>query len=229
MMKMVSSTESTESGWAGSFPVLKGETVAEVVNALIASVKDSTPEQIRAWNKSIPLIQIEAGKVLDYQPLAVDYSAILEYNLPFSGKRADVILLVSGAVLVVELKGDGSSSAQSLEQVADYARSLFTNHTLCGAEGIQVHALVVNYGLKVNERHEEWMTITNIEKLHEEVTRFDRPNDHKPIPLALFLDQYNHQPTPSLVLAVRAYFTQQALPRIKRIDEVTGEALQIVI
>lgn len=221
--------ESTDSGWAGSFPVLKGATCAEVVNALISFVKDSTPEQIRAWNKSIPLVQIEAGKVLDHQPMALAYSAVFEYNLPFSGKRADLILLVSGAVLIVELKGDGSSSAQYLEQVADYARSLYTNHTLCGAEGIQVHALVVNYGLKVSERHEEWMTITNIENMHKEVIRFDRPDRHDPIPLANFLDQYNHQPTPSLVQAVRAYFTKQALPRIKRIDEVTGEALDLVI
>ncbi|MBK8499393.1 MAG: hypothetical protein IPL52_11405 [Flavobacteriales bacterium] len=198
------------------------------MSTLVSFVRDSTPEQIRAWNSSIPLVQIEAGKVLDVQPLAKDYAAVLEYNLPFTQKRADVILLISGAVLVVELKGDGNTGQAYLEQVADYARGLYTNHTLCGPEGVRVHALVVNYGMRSEERREEWLTITNVDKL-QEVARFDKPGDHLPIPLKKFLDQYNHQPPPSLVQAVRAYFTNQALPRIKRIDDVTGLALKSVV
>jgi len=221
--------ESEVCGWAGTFPVLRGADLNQVVNTLIAFVRDSTPEQIRAWNSSIPLVQIEAGKVLDVQPLAREYSALLEYNLPFTQRRADVILLIAGGVLVVELKGDGSTSQAYLEQVADYARGLYTNHTLCGPEGVRVHALVVNYGLRGPERREEWITITNVDNLHDEVARFEKPDDYKPIPLNEFLDQYNHQPPPSLVQAVRAYFTKQALPRIKRIDEVTGAALKAVI
>lgn len=221
--------ESEVCGWAGTFPVLRGADLTEVINGLVAYVKDSTPEQIRAWNSSIPLVQVEAGKVLDMQPLSQEYAAVLEFNLPFTQKRADVILLISGAVLVVELKGDGHAGQAYLEQVADYARGLYTNHTLCGPEGVRVHALVVNYGLRSAERREEWITITNIDKLHEEVARFDSPIDQKPIPLSKFLDQYNHQPPPSLVQAVRAYFTKQALPRIKRIDEVTSDALKSVV
>ncbi|MCI1753666.1 MAG: DUF2075 domain-containing protein [Flavobacteriales bacterium] len=224
-----SSFESSECGWAGSFPVLRGASANELVNALVAFARDSTPEQIRAWNSSIPLVQVEAGKVLDVQPLARDYSAVLEYGLPYTQKRADVILLIAGAVLVVELKGDGHNGQAYLEQVADYARGLYTNHILCGPEGIRVHALVVNYGMPGAERRDDWITVTNVDKLHAEVLRFDQPGTQLPIPLAKFLDHYNHQPAPSLVQAVRAYFTKQALPRIKRIDEVTGAALAAVI
>lgn len=199
-----------------------------MVDALVAFVKESTPEQIRAWNNSLPLIQVEAGKVLDMQPLARDYSAIFEYDLPLSQKRADVILLISGAVLVVELKGDGNTGQAYLEQVADYARRIYTNHSLCGEDGVPVHALVVNYGMPGVERREEWLTLTNVDQLHTEVIRFDKP-DKTPIPLERFLDQYNHQPPPSLVQAVRSYFSDQALPRIKRIDEVTSGALQAIV
>lgn len=229
MDSMGANVEGNDFGWAGSFPVLKGATLAEVVNSLIAFARDSTPEQIRAWNNSIPLVQVEAGKVLDVQPLGTGYSAVLEYNLPFSQRRADVVLLISGAVLVVELKGDGSTSQATIEQVADYARGLYTNHTLCGPDGARVHALVVNYGLRIEERTDEWMTITNIDKLHEAVARFDQPEAQEPIPLQKFLDQYNHQPSHSLVQSVRAFFANQALPRIKRIDDVTGAALQCII
>lgn len=220
--------ESMDAGWAGSFPVLRGASTSEMVNKLIAFVKESTPEQIRAWNSSLPLIQLEAGKVLDIQPSAQDYSAIFEYGLPQSQKRADVVLLISGAVLVVELKGDGHTGQAYLEQVADYARRIYTNHALCGEDGVPVHALVVNYGMPGAERREEWITLTNVNKLHSEVFRFEVPGK-TPITLDRFLDQYNHQPPPSLVQAVRAYFTNQALPRIKRIDEVTGEALKTVV
>jgi len=217
-----------DAGWAGTFPVLRGTSTTEMVNALVAFVKESTPEQIKAWNSSLPLVQIEAGKVLDVQPLARDYSAIFEYGLPHSQKRADVILLISGAVLVVELKGDGSTGQAYLEQVADYARRIYTNHVLCGEEGVPVHALVVNYGMPGTERRDEWLTLTNVDHLHTEVLRFDTPGK-APIALERFLDQYNHQPPPSLVQAVRAYFSDQALPRIKRIDEVTGDALKAVV
>ena len=217
-----------DAGWAGSFPVLRGSSTSEMVNALVTFVKESTPEQIRAWNSSLPLIQVEAGKVLDIQPLAQDYSAIFEYSLPQSQKRADVVLLISGAVLVVELKGDGLTSQAYLEQVADYARRIYTNHALCGEDGVPVHALVVNYGMPGVERREEWLTLTNVDSLHAEVLRYDTPGK-APIALERFLDQYNHQPPPSLVQAVRAYFSSQALPRIKRIDEVTREALKAVV
>lgn len=217
-----------DAGWAGTFPVLLGASVPEMVSALIAFVRESTPEQIRAWNNSLPLIQIEAGKVLDVQPLAVDYSAIFEYGLPNSQKRTDVVLLIAGAVLVVELKGDGNTGQAYLEQVADYARRIYTNHTLCGEDGVPVHALVVNYGMPSIERRDEWITLTHVDNLHAEVARFDTPGK-PPIALERFLDPYNHQPPPSLVQAVRAYFNEKALPRIKRIDEVTSGALQAVV
>jgi hypothetical protein len=216
-------------GWAGNFPVLKGASLSEIVNALMAFVRDATPEQIRAWNSSIPLVQFEAGKVLDVRPASREYGAVFEYMMPFSQRRVDVILLVSGAVLVVELKGDSNTRQGDIEQMADYARGLYTNHALCGEEGVRVHALLVSYGMRSAERQEEWYTLTNIDKLHDEVLRFDQPEKATPIPLERFLHQDNHQPPPSLVQAVRAYFSNQELPRIKRIDEVTGDALKAVI
>ena len=83
-------------GWAGNFPVLKGASLSEIVNALMAFVRDATPEQIRAWNSSIPLVQFEAGKVLDVRPASREYGAVFEYMMPFSQRRVDVIPLVSG-------------------------------------------------------------------------------------------------------------------------------------
>ncbi|MDP4657725.1 MAG: DUF2075 domain-containing protein, partial [Opitutales bacterium] len=220
---------SSDCGWCGDFQTLLGVTVAEIVNALTAFVRDSSPEQIRAWNASIPLVQVEAGKVIAVQNLARDYGAVFEYKMPFCSRRADLVLLVSGAVLVIELKGDDNSRPEHLEQVADYARSIYSNHSLCGVDGPRVHALVVSYGLRGVESRDHWITTTNIDRLHDEIARLARPGEGRPIELADFLNPANHQPAPSLVQAVRAYFSKKELPRIKRIDEVTGGALKAVI
>jgi hypothetical protein len=220
---------SSDCGWGGDFQSLLGASIPETVNSLSAFVRDSSPEQIRAWNASIPLVQVEAGKVIAVQNLARDYGAIFEYKMPFSSRRADLVLLVSGAILVIELKGDGNARPEHLEQVADYARSIYSNHALCGADGPRVHALVVSYGLRGSESRDHWITTTNISRLHDEIARFDRPSESRPLAMADFLNPANHQPAPSLVQAVRAYFSKKELPRIKRIDEVTGGALKAVI
>jgi hypothetical protein len=59
--------------------------------------------------------------------------------------------------------------------------------------------------------------------------RFDRPETAEPLPLDKFLSEDACQPSPSLVQAVRGYFSQHALPRIKRIDEVTKKTVQRIV
>jgi hypothetical protein len=49
--------------------------------------------------------EVETGKVVEVDALAREYTAILEYELPMESRRPDVVLLVSGAVVVLELKG----------------------------------------------------------------------------------------------------------------------------
>ena len=44
--------------------------------------------------------------------------------MPDGSKRVDAVLLLSGAVLVVEMKGDGNWQPEYREQAADYARRL---------------------------------------------------------------------------------------------------------
>lgn len=81
-------SDSIDFGWSGDFEYLRGASLPEIVNALTAFVRDSSPEQIRAWNASTPLVQVEAGKVIAVQKLARDYGAIFEYKMPFSSRRA---------------------------------------------------------------------------------------------------------------------------------------------
>lgn len=216
-------------GWASHIPAFKSASLEEVVSSLEAYVRDSTPEQINAWKKSVPHLQTECGKVAGTDPKALQYGAILEFQMPDGPHRVDAILLVSGAVLVLELKGDGNWQPEYTEQAADYARRLYWYHELCGQEDVRVHTILVSYGLKGDEVATEWHTRTNIENLLDVVRRFDRPHEANPISVERFIQPGLCQPSLSLVQAARRYFAEHELPHIKRIDEVTSATVERVV
>lgn len=216
-------------GWAGSMPVFQAASLDDVLAALDSFVRSATPEQVRAWRLSVPPLQEQCRRVLEQEIKAATYGAILEYPMPDCPKRADALLLIAGNVLVIELKGDGATDPEYLEQVADYARRLYWYHPLCGEEKVRVHSVVVSYGLSTGEARERFYTLTDIENLHAVVRRLDQPGRAEPIPIARFVAPHVCQPSPSLVQAVRRFFASHALPRIKRIDEITDGAVQRLV
>lgn len=216
-------------GWASRFPVFQATSVEEIVNSLSAFVQGATPQQIKAWESSVPHLQTQCRKVVGVEPAAVQYGAILEYQMPDGPHRADAVLLVSGAVLVLELKGDGNWQPGYVEQAADYARRLYWFHSLCGEDNVRVHTILVSYGRKGDEVAEEWHTRTNIESLLDVVRRFDRAGSDKPIPVDQFIQPGLCQPSLSLVQAARRFFADHTLPHIKRVDEVTSAAVDRIV
>jgi hypothetical protein len=216
-------------GWASELPYFASSSLEEIVNSLSAFVADATPQQIRAWRHTIPPLKARSTELLTLETRSGHYGAILEYLMPDGPRRADVVLLVSGAVLVLELKGDGNFQPGYIEQAADYARRLYWYHSLCGSENVQVHTIVVSYGLKGEEVFDEWYSRTNIETLLDVIRRFDRPGEALPIPVAEFVSPRVCQPSLSLVQAARRFFSDHALPHIKRIDEITSPAVDCIV
>jgi len=222
-------SETMQCGWAGNFAVFRSKNIEELINCLASFVQTSTPEQFSAWKRSIPQLQSQCEKITQKNKNAEEYGAILEYILPDSQKRADAILLVSGAVLVIELKGDGNESISYMEQAADYSRRLYWSHKLCGEGGVKVHTLIVSYGHKGATEKKDWITLTNVDQLSEAVTKLDRPGTARPIEIEKFIAPESCQPAPSLVKSVREFYNRNALPRIKRIDEITSETIKCVV
>ena len=103
--------------------------------------------------------------------------------MPDGSKRVDAVLLLSGAVLIVEMKGDGNWQPEYREQAADYARRLFWFHRYCGEDGVRVHTALVNYGYGESDEEREFLTTTRIERLAEIMKRFDQPEIADPLPL----------------------------------------------
>jgi hypothetical protein len=219
----------SQCGWASSLAYFSAVNVSEVVNSLVEFVATSTPAQIQAWKRSVPPLQNGCKQISRENPTSAAYGAVLEYFLPDSMKRADAILLVCGSVLVVEFKGDGNEEEEYLEQAADYSRRLYWYHQLCGAEGVNVHTLVISYGIRGASKEREWITLANIDELKSVVAKFDNPGKYPPIPVEKFIRPDLCQPSPSLVRAVREYYAKNKLPRIKRIDDITRPAVERVV
>ena len=63
-------------------PHLLGGRAARGRISLQEFLEDAGDSQIRAWDDSIPKIQVEVGEVVEIDELARQYTAILEYELP---------------------------------------------------------------------------------------------------------------------------------------------------
>src|SRR4029078_4439280 len=124
-------TEATPYGWASDFEVFRGAWPAPIRASLAAFVRDASVEQINAWDESIPPFQSEVGEAIARDPGAADFTTIWEYELPLEYRRTDVILLIGGAVAVLELKGKSAVMQADVDQVAAYARDLRAYHVEC--------------------------------------------------------------------------------------------------
>lgn len=93
-------------GWQSSLPVFTRSEPRVVRLQLECFITDASPEQIRAWDQSIPWLQRECRELEVRDTAAHEYTAILEYELPRDSRRPDVIVLERGAVAAVVRSGD---------------------------------------------------------------------------------------------------------------------------
>src|SRR5262245_41965418 len=92
-------------GWASDYPNFGSSTTRKTCGTRAGFVREVSAEQERAWSDAVPARQREIRQIVSVDPTANTYSAILEYELPLESRRPDAVLLTSGAVIVLELKG----------------------------------------------------------------------------------------------------------------------------
>ena len=133
-------------GWSSSLRRFREAPPSDIRSALQSFVSDASAQQIDAWDDSIPPLQREAKEIADRVMAADDdYSAILEYQLPMEQRRPDVVLLLGGAVLVLELKGKALAQRVDIDQASAYARDLRGYHRECADRAVG-SALVLIHG-----------------------------------------------------------------------------------
>ena len=214
----------TRYGWNSGFPVF-AETPRDLIRAALhRKYPGFSKEQDNAWTDSIGPLQEEVKEILRVRDSAVSYSAILEYELPLESRRPDVIFLLSGAVVVLELKGKSKPTQADLDQVSAYARDLRCYHREC--ENASVHAVLVPMQAKGYRRLEEGVHVCGPDALDELIAKFDTAYTVNAIDCTRFLDDAAYQPLPTLVRAARDLFLHKPLPWIKRARAFTDQAVE---
>ena len=217
----------TSSGWASGLRVFSGTPSDVIQAALHRFIPDASPEQQAAWKNSIKPLQREVGGHLAMDPGAEVCSAVLEYEIPNESRRADVVFLISGAVLVLELKGRQHPTQADLDQVAGYVRDLRCYHRDC--EHVAVQAVVVPMGAGGYRGMVGGVHICGPETLSSLLRELDRPRSTDPITPGRFLDPAAYRPLPSLIAAARALFQNGELPSIRRARAFTDPTVERIV
>jgi len=220
------SEDRPRSGWDSSFPDFRSASPAAIRQKLQWFVRESSPEQLRAWGDSIPPLQQEVDEVLVRDALARDYSAILEYELPLESRRPDVVLLVGNGVLVVELKGKLEPSQADIDQAAAYARDLRCYHRECHERSV-VPVLVPTRATGY-VRQDTGVHIAGPDALDALVAELVGTAPGPVIDRTRFLDEAAYCPLPTLVEAARELFQEKDVRWNARARAKTDPAVEVV-
>jgi hypothetical protein len=217
---------SPHAGWSSTLLRFGEAPAAYIAGSLQAFVRDASPQQIRAWNDSIPELQRETGELVARESEAGGFSAILEYQLPMEARRPDVVLLLGGPVLVLELKGKAIAERVDIDQAAAYARDLRGYHRECSDRTVQpVLVLVKGEGFLATESGVDIVGPDVLDKLAADLTS---AHPGPAVDMARFLDPAAYRPLPSLVEAARELLERGEISRIGAIDEKTRPTLDLI-
>jgi len=212
-------------GWNSDLPTFRAAEPRVVLIALQEFIRDASPEQVRAWDDSIPWLQRETGELLMSDAQSNTYTAILEYQLPLDTRRPDVVVLLDGPVVVLELKGKTTASQADLDQVAAYARDLRCYHRECHDR--VVHAVLVPTRASANIEQRDGIFVVGPEGV-DGLLRQLRDGGAPSVSPTAFLDAEAYQPLPSLVQAARELFQTRDLRYIKRARAATEPAVETI-
>ena len=211
-------------GWASSFPKFQSTPAVRIRGSLQDFLRDVSSEQVRAWDLSIPPLQREVREVLLDDSLAADYTAILEYELPLEFRRPDVVLLMGGAVLVLELKGRRHANRADIDQAAGYVRDLKAYHRDCADR--PVHGAVVLTEANGYIGADAGIHVLGIDAVDSLAQQLDVHDAQAIVMPSRFLASDAYRPLPSLVESARVLFEHGDLPRIHRAAAATEPALR---
>lgn len=218
-------SDSPRAGWHSDFNSFRTAAPRVVRARLCDFVRDASPEQIRAWDASIPPLQSEVGEIVDCDSSAPRYTTILEYELPLESRRPDVVLLVDGAVVVLELKGKQEPSRADLDQVAAYARDLRNYHRAC--EDTPVRAVVVPTRARGDLGCRDGVYVVGPDAIDRLVARWTDPT-RPALAASEFLSHDAYRPLPTLIRAARELFEKREVRWIDRARAATEPALATV-
>jgi hypothetical protein len=213
-------------GWLSTFPEFATNPAQAIKEALAGFVADASRGQIDAWRDSIPPLQTEVREVLRRDAGAGDYSAILEYELPYELRRPDVIFLAGRGLFVLELKGKAKAERADIDQASAYARDLRAYHRECHDR--PVHSALVLTKASGRIGFDAGVHIVGIDAVDDLVERLDEPMAPPAISAERFLSSDAYCPAPTLIEAAREIARTYHLRWVTRAQPSTGPAIEAV-
>ena len=217
--------EEARRGWDSSFGEFSEVEKSRVLTALRSSYPDSTSSEDRSWTVNIPLLQQEVRQSMQVDQSIRTCTAVLEYQLPMELRRPDAVLLVRGAVVILELKGEVDANDAAIDQAHAYARDLRNYHRSCHER--DVTPVVVPTRMLGLQRLERNVHVCPVDQLDELINDFDS-RDGDPINPTEFLSARAYKPLPSLVTAARKLFFEKRPPQLWRSIANTDDAVRAV-
>ncbi len=141
-------------------------------------------------------------------------------------RRPDVVLLLGGPVLVLELKGKALAQRVDIDQAAAYARDLRGYHRECSDRVVEpVLVLIHASGYLANE---SGVQVVGPDVLDEVAQALTEAHPGPGAVLDRFLDPSAYRPLPSLVEAARQLLETGDIGRIGSIDHKTRPTLELI-
>jgi DUF2075 family protein len=217
-------SEQARYGWESDFPKFVSTPSRTICRSLAEFVREVSVEQDRAWTDCVPALQREVREIVDIDPASGGYSAILEYELPLEFRRPDAVLLTSGAVVVLELKGKIEPSQADIDQAAAYARDLRNYHSACADR--QVEAVLVPTRASGYFGIRNGVHVCGPDALDSFVSDLNRKATAVPVTSGVFLSEDAYRPLPTLVEAARELFRSREVRSVWRARAETDPAVE---
>lgn len=216
----------TQAGYNDTLPNFLKADIGSIVDSLKLFVQDAGESQIRAWKDSVRLLKVSVEELLSQHPnLSVNGSILLEYSIPLESRRIDSLLLVNGAVIVIEFKGKANLSRADVDQASAYGRDLRAYHRECAEEKVVVQCVLILTRSAAEFRRIGDVDVISPDQLASycgEIISSDKncPN------VDAFMQIDCYQPLPSLIKAARELLKHGSLKRIHRAAMATEPTLE---
>jgi hypothetical protein len=162
-------------------------------------LRDADSGQIEAWRSSAEALRGALTTVSAAHPQLRDCGVVLEFELPRErGRRPDAVLLLGGAILVLEFKGWSSPLQAHVDQVKAYARDLAAYHGGSHDQTV-MPILVLGRGSMVADDI-DGVRVTNLGDLADSLWSYAGAADPSQVDLAAWLAA-PYEPLPALVAA----------------------------
>jgi hypothetical protein len=217
-------------GWVSSFDEFCTTSVGTIRSKLQEFLPGSSPQQVRAWTDSIPLLQRAVRELVEEHGFSGRHSVILEYELPMESRRPDAVFLMGSHVVVMECKGKLDASQADVDQVAAYARDLRCYHRECASR--EVVPLLIPTRAHGDLGRDGDVQIVGSDAVSTALpARLEGPVE-PPADRERFLDEDAYCPLPTLVQAARELLesgTVRAIHRARAATEPAVETIEAIV